>query len=77
MCWGLPGNTLRSLAKSAPDNHQRRSSRGKKITGLVQRLCVTQEPGLGSGQRRSRLEWRVLRSSSNLAYEFLSLAEKS
>lgn len=53
MCWGLPGNRLRSLAKSAPDNHQRRSVQGVGGgTDLVQKLCVTQEPGLSSGQRK-------------------------
>lgn len=53
MCWGLPGNRLRSLAKSTPDNHQRRSVQGVGGgTDLVQKLCVTQEPGLSSGQRK-------------------------
>lgn len=53
MCWDLPGNRLRSLAKSAPDNHQRRSVQGiGGETELVQKLCVTQEPRLSSGQRK-------------------------
>lgn len=43
MCWDLLGNRPRSLAKSAPDNHQRKG-RGADA-GLVQNFCVMQ--GLG------------------------------
>lgn len=58
MCWDLLGNRLRSLAKSAPDNHQRRGK--KKMQGRCRVFVVIQGLGHESrGQGGNKLEWKV------------------
>jgi hypothetical protein len=51
MCWGLLGNRLRSLAKSAPDNHQRRKEKGRVCPVS---LCNFRSWKINSGQRESK-----------------------
>lgn len=52
MCWDLLGSRLRSLAKSAPDNHQRR---GKKCRAGPEFLCDSGAGGLTQWTERERV----------------------